>query len=1292
MNVFEQFIGQYPLTKCLGFKLEPTEETKNNSNLKKLIEADDKRDKDAKKVKEIIDRYHKQFIELCLKNFNLKLNSDGKNDSLEDYVELISNVKRTEVDKVKTNLRKQIVEALNNGGGYKDMFKKELIKTHLVNIAKTEDEKKMIKSFSEFTTYFEDFNKKRKNMYSDEAKSTAIAYRLINENLPIFYDNMRVFEKIAESEVSVHFAEIESTCKRNNRHFHLSDIFRLDYFTKVLIQKKIKYYNDIVGACNKYINNYNQQQKDRKSRLPQLKPLYKMILSDKVAISWLPEKIESDKEMIDAINEAINDLQSVLDGNNGKSLKYLLQHIGEYDLSRIYISNDSGLTDISQRMFGQYDVFTKAEKDDIRQHTTPTKKERANADLYEKRINKLFKLGKSFSIDYLNGISGETQTIEEYFASLKVYDKDNGQDVDMFSYIEEKREAAGDILAGKYTDLNKSDADIKLIKDLLDAFKILQRLAKPLLGNGDEADKDNEFYVKLHEAWDTLSIITPLYDKVRNWLTRKPYSTKKIKLHFENNGMVLTGWSDSKTAKSDNGTQYGGYLFRKKNSIDEYDYYLGISSDAKLFRTPCDEAERGKYNYERLDYYQLKSKTFYGKNYKGKYSEDKERMIAVIDRFIAESANDDLIKNVNEEKKKSKSKIGNPTGYINFLKDNNEILYESLLIDKDFLKENEMLINSIKGTLRSLSRFSKAKELANKEYSLFTEIMEDVERLCSEERIFKYFPISEKEMNDAVTRENKALFLFKISNKDLSYADTAITGKRKSRGRDNLHTMYFKALMSGTQNVFDIGSGEVFFRAKTQGLKTEPTHDANIPIRNKNKFTRKRKETSSFPYGLVKDKRYTEDSFQFHLSFTQNYAALPQYINPMVNEFLKTSTNTHIIGIDRGERNLLYLVMIDMEGNIKKQFSLNEIKNEIIKGDQKIPISTNYHDLLIERAKDNNDARKNWQTIESIKELKEGHLSQAIHKITKLMIENNAVIVLEDLNPGFIRSRQKREFQEYGKFERMLANKLQYLVDKKKDANEIGGVLNGFQLTNDIESNKKYQEELRYQNGFLFYVPAWNTSKIDPVTGFVNMLPLHEYRDDVCRFFEKFDTIRYNLEKDWFEFTFDYINFNKKVEGTQTKWTLCTYGERIETSRKNNQWNSEEVVLTDEFKKVFTEAGIDITGNLKEAICSLTEKKHLESLMHLMKLLLQMRNSKTGTEVDYILSPVADANGNFYDSRKNIATLPKDADANGAYNIARKGLWAIRKIQSTPSGEKPKLAISNKEWLQFAQQKPYLDE
>ena len=475
----------------------------------------------------------------------------------------------------------------------------------------------------------------------------------------------------------------------------------------------------------------------------------------------------------------------------------------------------------------------------------------------------------------------------------------------------------------------------------------------------------------------------------------------------------------------------------------------------------------------------------------------------------------------------------------------------------------------------------------------------------------------------------------------------------------------------------------LFYRKKSLDLCKTTVHKAYQPIANKN--PQNDKQESKFDYDIIKNRRYTVDKFQFHVPITINFKATGDgRINTATLEAIHDGKIKHIIGIDRGERHLLYLSLIDLKGNIVKQFTLNEIINEY-KGRT---YSTNYKDLLVAREGDREEARRNWQKIENIKEIKEGYLSQVVHIIAKMMVEYNAIVVLEDLNMGFMRGRQKIERQVYEKFEKMLIDKLNCYVDKQKDAKDIGGVLHPVQLTNKFESFRK----LGKQSGWLFYIPAWNTSKIDPVTGFVNMLPLHEYKDDVCRFFGKFDAIRYNVEKDWFEFTFDYINFNKKVEGTQMKWTLCTYGERIDTSKKNNQWNSEKVLLTNKFKEAFKEAGIDITGNLKEAICSLTEKKHLESLMHLMKLLLQMRNSKTGTEIDYLISPVADANGHFYDSREEIPSLPKDADANGAYNIARKGLWAIRKIQSTPSGEKLNLAISNREWLQFAQQKPYLDE
>lgn len=1290
MNVFNQFTGLYSLSKTLRFDLIPIDKTLENIEKKGLIAQDEQRACEYEQVKDIIDRYHKQFIKMCLSNFKLKLNSDGSNDSLEDYIELIVKPKRSEAeeklfDKVKENLRKQIVGAFKAGATYEDLFKKELIKNHLIHIAKSEEEKSMIENFSKFTTYFTGFHENRKNMYSEEDKSTAIAYRLINENLPMFFDNMQSFKKIAESKVAAHFIDIEIAYQEYLNVEHINEMFSLDYFTDVLTQEQIDVYNSIIGGrvedgvklkgVNEYVNLYNQQQKDRKKRLPLLKPLYKMILSDKVAISWLPEKFESDDEMIEAINGLINDLQPVLYGNNEKSLRYLLQHIGEYDLSRIYISNDLGLTDISQQMFGQYDVFTKGIKDEIRQNATPTKKERGNAELYEERINKLFKLGKSFSIAYLNSISSETQTIEAYFASLGAYDRNGEQHINIFTQIEMARVAAADILTGKHTNLNQSKSDIKLIKDLLDAFKALQHFVKPLLGSGDEADKDNAFYAKLREDWEALTFITPLYNKVRNRLTRKPYSEEKFRLNFENNGNLLGGWVDSQT-KSDNGTQYGGYIFRKKNSIGEYDFYLGISADTKLFRKDDSVINDGTL-YDRLDYYQVKSHTIFGASYHGDYDVDANSLF--------EAFHDEIIKQELDTSflRKDKETI---IGYLKRIKKTDSQTYNILLKSEIIENKYSEMKQHILATLASLSRVPAAVEISKRKELSIEELFDEVSKMPS--RSFGFFPVRIEDVIHANGREVKPLFLFKISNKDLAYAEKHSKGLRKSRGTDNLHTMYFKVLLSMIQGTYDIGTGEVFYRRHTHELaENTARHKANQPIKNKNKANRT--QESVFSYEIIKDRRYTCDKFQFHLSIITNYnSPKTADVNKLVHDTIRNGKIKHIIGIDRGERHLLYLSLIDLKGNIVKQFTLNEIINEY----NGRTYSTNYKDLLVSREGDREEARRNWQKIENIKEIKEGYLSQVVHIIAKMMVEYKAIVVLEDLNKGFMRGRQKIERQVYEKFEKMLIDKLNCYVDKQKDAGDIGGVLHPLQLTNKFESFRK----LGKQSGWLFYIPAWNTSKIDPVTGFVNMLDTRYENTDKARcFFSKFDVIRYNAEKDWFEFILDYSKFTDKANGTQTKWTLCTYGTRIKTFRnpkQNNQWDSEEVILTDEFKKVFTEAGIDITGNLKEAICSLTEKKHLESLMHLMKLLLQMRNSKTGTEVDYILSPVADANGNFYDSRKNIATLPKDADANGAYNIARKGLWAIRKIQSTPSGEKPKLAISNKEWLQFAQQKPYLDE
>lgn len=118
----------------------------------------------------------------------------------------------------------------------------------------------------------------------------------------------------------------------------------------------------------------------------------------------------------------------------------------------------------------------------------------------------------------------------------------------------------------------------------------------------------------------------------------------------------------------------------------------------------------------------------------------------------------------------------------------------------------------------------------------------------------------------------------------------------------------------------------------------------------------------------------------------------------------------------------------------------------------------------------------------------------------------------------------------YQNFEKALINKLNYLVLKQLEATEVGGTAHGYQLTAPFESFQK----LGKQSGWLFYVPAWNTSHIDPTTGFVN---LHHFKyESVAQatdIIDKLSNIRYNPEKDYFEFAIDYNEFTFKGGDSQ---------------------------------------------------------------------------------------------------------------------------------------------------------------
>ena len=1240
MESMKDLTGQYSLSKTLRFELKPIGKTLEHIEQKGLLTQDEQRAEEYELMKGIIDRYHKAFITMCLRNCKIKVNNtDDELDSLEEYSSLLSKSKRDaddedKLEKIKENLRKQIVNAFKSGNTYGDLFKKELIKNHLPDFVTDEEEKQVVEHFCNFTTYFTGFHDNRKNMYSDEAKSTAIAYRLIHENFPRFFDNLRSFAKISESEVANRFPEIESAFSLYLNLEHIADMFHVDYFPVVLTQEQIDVYNNIIGGkteedgtkiqgINEYINLYNQHHPDVK--LPFLKPLYKMILSDKVALSWLPEEFENDEEMLTAINDFYKSVQPVIFGDDENCIRHLLTNIAEYNTDHIYISNDLGLTGISQQLFDQYSIFEDAIKDELRRNVKQTPKEKRNPELLEERIKNLFKKEKSFSISYLDSLikdKGE-DTIESYYAKLGAFDRDGKQTVNLLTQIEMAYIAAKEVLDGKYDNINQSEEATKYIKDLLDAFKSLQHYIKPLLGSGEEAEKDNVFSSQLLNVWEALDVVTPLYNKVRNWLTRKPYSTKKIKLNFEN-AQLLGGWDMNKEA------DYASVLLRKNNQ-----YYLAIMDKKHNHAFDIETLPSDGACFEKIDYKLLPGankmlpKVFFSKSRINEFAPSTDIQIAYRQ----------------ETHKKGKNfNLADCHRLIDFFK-------QSIAKHEDWSKFPFHFSDT--STYEDISGFY--REVEQQGYTIGF-------RKISESYIYR------------LVDEGK-LYLFQIWNKDFS---------DYSKGTPNMHTLYWKALFDKA-NLADVvyklnGQAEVFYRKRSLQKENTTVHKALQPIKNKN--TQNEKSTSTFDYDIVKDRRYTVDKFHFHVPITINFKSSGRpNINEHVLDIIRHHGIEHVIGIDRGERHLLYLSLIDLKGRIIKQMTLNEIKQQT--GGN---YGTNYKELLAAREGDRAEARRNWKKIENIKDLKAGYLSQVVHVIAQMMVEYNAIVVLEDLNMGFMRGRQKIERSVYEQFEHMLIDKLNFYVDKKKEACAPGGLLHGLQLANKFESFNK----LGKQSGCLFYVPAWNTSKIDPVTGFVNMLDArYESVESSRRFFSRFDVIRYNEEKNWFEFTFDYNNFHAKLDGTKTQWTLCTYGSRIKTFRnpaKLNQWDNEEVVLTDEFKKVFANAGINIHGNLKEAICSLAKREHLEPLMHLMKLLLQLRNSKTNSEVDYMLSPVAE-NGVFYDSRSCNGNLPIDADANGAYNIARKGLWVLRQIQDSKPGDKLNLALSNKEWLRFVQEK-----
>ena len=1215
----------YSLSKTLRFELKPIGKTKENFE-NYILTSDEEKSEKFKKVKLYCDEYHKKFINDCLENFQ----NDKFIEVLNKYYELYiknnrSDKENNEFEKTQELLRKIIAETFTKNKKYSGLCGKELLKNYLPEYYKNDEEKlSEIKLFSKFTTYFTGYNKNRENMYSAEEKTTAISYRLINQNLPTYIKNIQNYNKIKE-----HIPTIDETIS-HKLQVDIGKYFNLEYFENILTQDAIDKYNYIIGGkslddgtkiqgINEFINLYNQTNPDKK--LPKLKILYKQILSDKTNVSFKIDKIENDSELISLINNYYNILSPLIYSNDNKDTGFIktIKDITQFDTNKIWVMTDN-LTYLSQQVYKDWNYINHLIEEKYNQENLKNNK-KINEKFLEKRDKELKKI-KEYSLHDIEQLIIQNDKNLKIKNQGKLYKYITEKTIEIINNIKLSHSECEYILNTNYEPNSKqllNDADkITKIKTLLDNIKLLQTTIKFLIPKSVGIQIDDTFYNAIN--YDILSEIIPIYNKTRNYVTQKPYSIEKFPLTF-NCPTLLDGWDLNKEESN------LSILLEK----DGY-YYLGIinKKDNKIFRK-LPEPQSNEQIYKKYEY-----KLLPGPN----------KMLPKV--FFSNSRIDEF--NPSEELlrkyQEGRHKKGNNFDII-FCRELIDFYKKSLFIHNDWKLFNFKFNDT--NSYEDISQFY--KQVEEQGYKISTQ------------------NISTRYIDELV--ENGKLFLFQIYNKDFS---------TYSKGTPNLHTMYWKELFD-EDNLKDVvyklnGGAEIFYRKKS--IEYKITHPKNQTIKNKNELNHKKE--SLFQYDLIKDKRFTMDKFLFHVPITLNFKNQRlEDINELINSEIQRKNDINIIGVDRGERNLIYITVIDSNGKLLEQLSLNEIINEYKNETYK----TDYHSLLDKKEKERNEARKSWGTIKNIKELKEGYMSQVIHKITDLMLKYNAIIVLEDLNSGFKNSRKKVEKQVYDKFETMLTNKLSYLIDKKLDKNNDGGILNAYQLVN--------KETKGRQSGVLFYIPAWNTSKIDPVTGFVNLFYIKNMSIDKSKeFFNKFEDIRYNTKEDFFEFDIDYSKFTDKVYGIRKNWTICTYGERIRTFRnkdKNNEWDNEEINLTENFKNLFNQYSINLS-NIQEDIQKQTDRNFFNEIIYLFKLTLQMRNSVTNSEIDYILSPIKDKNGNFYDSRNRIDTLPKDADANGAYNIARKGLMLVNQIKQANDITKFKCKpITNAEWLEFVQKK-----
>ena len=585
-GAFDSMKHIYPVSKTLAFRLVPEGETERNLH-GGVIENDTVLANDLKNMKEAADTIHKDFIESVLSGFHLKYLSDGGEDSVQEYVDALAiegEEERTKkLEKITAGMKKAIAGAFaERKHGDVPMLRalasEALAKQLIPSIPLTADQQESLSRVQRYTTILRDYFTTRNRMYQADGKGNTIPNRIVDDNLPIHLRNIHLFGALP-FEITDNLDTVFEAVRGRLDAQSPDEVFCVSAYPTLLTQSSIDAYNTLIGGysledgtkvqgVNELVNLYNQQHPGKD--VEKLKKLQKQILSDRISISWIPRSVSTDEQVVDILRN----VKEAYDATVAPHADEVVPAAAGADTSRVWVDSKQ-LGRYSNTAYGDRETASIALTEAIRRATPRSK--RISDKGFEEKVGKLYKERKAFSVKEIDEAVAE-YTRNGYRNSLVRYIIDNANTHPLltagYAALEGSIAEMGPDEKLGQTGKDESRGPRHDIKAWLDALNDTMHAVSVFTDAPAGGGSDAAFANAVRDPWNELrEVIVPAYRTVRNFLTKKPYSTDKLRLLF-GNPILLAGWDANKEADN------RGILFRKGNN-----YYIGIltAHSKKLF-------------------------------------------------------------------------------------------------------------------------------------------------------------------------------------------------------------------------------------------------------------------------------------------------------------------------------------------------------------------------------------------------------------------------------------------------------------------------------------------------------------------------------------------------------------------------------------------------------------------------------------------------------------------------------------------------------------------------------------